>query len=105
MQKEDSQIIIRRFFETIQVLKRHKVIRGKGTLCKRYGINPWNFNTLEKSPSRDLFQIAWLDYMVRDYKVSPFWLLSGEGDVLLPGWTFEKVKSVQKTCKSKEGSN
>ena len=40
--------------------------------------------------------------MVRDYKVSPFWLLSGEGDVLLPGWTFEKVKSVQKTCKLKE---
>ncbi len=46
-------------------------------------------NTLEKDPSRDIFQAAWLTYLVNDYGVSATWLLTGRGDILL----YKKDKS------------
>lgn len=84
MQTTESQIIIRRFFEAVQLLKQRHVIRGKQTFTNRYGINRWNFNTVEKQPERDMFQTAWLTYLVRDYGVSALWLLTGEGEPLPP---------------------
>ena len=80
MQTGDSQRIVERFFDALRRLKEDKVIRGKKTFTERYNINRWNLNTLEKEPSRDIFQPAWLTYLVRDYNVSPKWLLTGEGD-------------------------
>lgn len=62
-------------------LKRRKVIRGVQTFTERYGINRWNFLTCEKQPERDIFQVAWLSYLVGDYNVSAVWLLTGEGDI------------------------
>ncbi len=82
MQTEDSQIIIARFFEAIYALKAAGVIRGKQTFTNRYGINRWNFNHLEKTPQSDIFQTAWLGYLVRDYGISPEWLLTGAGTPL-----------------------
>lgn len=79
MQTEHSQAIVKRFFEALQILKAHKIIRGKQTFTTRYGINRWNFNTCEKQPERDIFQVAWLAYLVDDYGVSAQWLLSGTG--------------------------
>lgn len=101
MQTKQSQKIVCRFFEAIQILKANKIIRGKQTFTQRYDINRWNFNTLEKEPERDIFQVAWLEYLVRDYKVSALWLLTGEGSFFDIGWNEEKVKNLQKTCKSK----
>ena len=80
MQTEHSQIIVKRFFEALQILKEKKIIRGKQTFTARYGINRWNMNTLEKEPERDIFQVAWLTYLVEDYNVSPTWLLTGKGE-------------------------
>lgn len=84
MQTTDSQQVIRRFFEALQRLKADKKIRGKQTFTNRHGINRWNMNTLEKDPGRDIFQAAWLTYLVQDYGVSPEWLLTGLGDFYLP---------------------
>ena len=80
MQNNDSQLIIKRFFEAIYRLKADKVIRGKQTFTRKYDINRWNMNTLEKELDRDIFQAAWLTYLVKDYNVSARWLLTGEGD-------------------------
>ena len=80
MQTPDSQEIVKRFFEAIYRLKADRKIRGKQTFTNRYGINRWNMLTLEKEPERDIFQAAWLFYLVRDYGVSPTWLLTGKGD-------------------------
>lgn len=81
MQSIDSQQIVQRFFEALYYLKAQKTIRGKQTFTRRYGINRWNLNTLEKDPERDMFQPAWLTYLVRDYGISATWLLTGAGDI------------------------
>lgn len=81
MQTKDSQLIVNRFFEALRYLKEERVIRGKQTFTTKYDINRWNLNTLEKAPERDIFQPAWLTYLVRDYNISAHWLLTGEGTV------------------------
>ena len=96
MQSEQSQVIVRRFFEALQRLKADKVIRGKQTFTNRYGINRWNMNTLEKEPERDMFQAAWLYYLTTDYKVSPEWLLTGQGEFYRDGWSAVLVKNIAK---------
>ena len=66
------------------MLINHKIIRGKQTFTTRYGINRWNMNTLQKNMGSDMFQTAWLTYLVRDYHVSATWLLTGIGEALQP---------------------
>lgn len=85
-------MIIKRFFEALQILKANKIIRGKQTFTSRYGINRWNMNTLEKEPERDIFQVAWLEYLVRDYMVNPRWLITGEGSFFQDGFSPQKTK-------------
>ncbi len=80
MQTADSQKVIARFFEALYRLKADKVIRGKQTFTERFGINRWNMNTLEKDTARDIFQAAWLSYLVTEYGVSALWLLTGRGE-------------------------
>ena len=80
MQTPESQAIVKRFFEALYRLKQDRKIRGKQTFTREYGINRWNLNTLEKEPARDIFQVSWLTFLVRDYDVSPMWLLTGFGD-------------------------
>ncbi len=94
--------IVSRFFVAIHRLISDKVIRGKQTFTRRYGINRWNFVTLEHEPNRRIFQVSWLAFLVRDYKVSADWLLTGEGDIYQPSWTGERVKIMQNQCNSKK---
>lgn len=81
MQSQDSQEIIRRFFLAIDELKKRKAIRGLQTFSNRYGANRWNMATQRKQPQRDMFQTAWLAYLVNDYDVSALWLLTGKGQM------------------------
>ncbi len=81
MQTPDSQEVIKRFFEALKLLKEGKVIRGKQTFTTKYGINRWNLNSLQKNMASDIFQAAWLTYLVNDYGISAEWLLTGKGGV------------------------
>lgn len=85
MQTADSQRIVKRFFEALQRLKDDRKIRGKQTFTRDHEINRWNMNTLEKDPSRDIFQVAWLTYLIEDYGVSAQWLLTGRGNFYKEG--------------------
>lgn len=85
MQTADSQRIVKRFFEALQRLKADRKIRGKQTFTREHEINRWNMNSLEKDPSRDIFQAAWLTYLVEDYNVSAQWLLTGHGNFYKEG--------------------
>ena len=101
MQSEDSQRIVKRFFEAIDILKANKVIRGLQTFTTRYEINKRNFYTCKKTPESDIFQVAWIGYLVKDYKVSPEWLLAGIGSFFQKNWDEAMVIKLQKTCKDK----
>lgn len=94
MQTKDSQKIIKRFFQTLDFLKEAKVIRGKQTFTREHGINRWNMNTLEKNLSSDIFQSAWLTYLVKDYGISAHWLLTGEGNMFIN----KDTQSAQTAC-------
>lgn len=82
MQTADSQRIVKRFFQALNYLKEAKVIRGRQTFTREHDINRWNMNTVEKKPTSDMFQVAWLSYLVDDYGISADWLLTGRGDML-----------------------
>lgn len=79
MQTEESQKIIGRFFDALAQLKSDKRIGGKTPFAEKYNINRRNLYKLEKSYEKDIFQVSWLSYLVRDYNVSAMWLLTGEG--------------------------
>ncbi len=82
MQSTDSQEVVKRFFEALNMLKTTKKIRGKQTFANAYGINRRNLWSLEKNSQSDRFQTAWLTYLVRDFNVSATWLLTGKGEIL-----------------------
>lgn len=81
MQSKDSQKIVGRFYEALAALIATRAIRGKKTFTDRYGINRWNFITVSRTPTSDMFQPAWLTYLVEDYGVSALWLLTGAGEM------------------------
>lgn len=81
MQSERSQEVVRRFYSALRTLIAKKRLRGVQTFTRRYGINRRNFLTEEKQPDRDMFQLEWLTALVRDWGVSPLWLLTGEGEM------------------------
>lgn len=81
MQNEESQRVVKRFFAAIDILISSGKIRGKKTICDELVINRRNFYRLEKNPESDIFQVGWLTYLVRNYRFSPDWLLTGRGDV------------------------
>ncbi len=83
MQAEDTQRIIKRFFQTLDFLKEAKVIRGRQTFTRMHGINRWNMNTVEKNPASDMFQTAWLTYLVEDFGINGNWLLTGNGNMFI----------------------
>lgn len=82
MQTPDSQKIVSRFFQALYYLKAQHIIRGKQTFTTKFEINRWNMNTLEKDMTRDIFQPAWLTYLVEEYNISAEWLLTGRGDMM-----------------------
>lgn len=83
MQTPDSQKIIERFFFVLHDMISNKYIRGKQTFTREYKINRWNFNTVEKDHSRDIFQMAWLAYLINYWGISSKWLMSGDGEMYI----------------------
>lgn len=92
-----SDAIVLRFFAALDRLIADGVLRGLKTFTSRYGINRWNFATMKKDISRGgNFQPVWLAYLVDDFKVSPHWLLLGDGDFWMAGFDAEIVRKLQK---------
>ena len=92
--KTQSYPIVSRFYTAIYKLIEYKIFRGKKTFTERYGINRRNFCTIEKDYSSKMFNVDWLTILVRDYKVSAQWLLTGEGSFFTFGWDAEMVKKI-----------
>ncbi len=68
-----------RFFSALEALSKEKVIRGRGTFVRRYGIDLRNFYKVRDYIIR--IKPEWLIYLVRDYNVSAEWLMTGRGEM------------------------
>lgn len=79
-----SEVVVRRFFFAISILISSKKIRGVKTFTDRYGIDRRNFVYVSKNPTSNQFDPAWLVYICRDFRVSPSWLLLGDGSMFIP---------------------
>lgn len=90
--EQNTEELVARFFDALERLKTDKVIHGLQTFTRRYGINRWNLLSLRDDKTRGIMRTVWLMYLVRDYKVNPYWLLLGEGDFYMPGITPAIVK-------------
>lgn len=77
----DGVEITKRFFEAIDALKSMKRIRGLQTFTRLYDINRWNLNHVKGNPETSVLKPEYLTYLVRDFDVSPLWLLTGRGKV------------------------
>lgn len=98
----DNAAVVSRFFAAIDRLIADGVLRGLKTFTDKYGINRRNFQSMRKDHAAGgTFQPSWLTYMVRDYKVSPLWLLTGEGDFWMAGFDASTVQKLQINCTEK----
>lgn len=79
---QTNEDIVLRFFEAINFLILTKKMRGFATFPRQYAIDRRNFAKLKESPSSGIFKVVWLSYLVQDYGISAYWLLTGEGALL-----------------------
>lgn len=86
MTHPDSVAINKRFFLVIDELVKRRQMRGKNTFATRYGLNKGNFYQLRKNPDK-AFELAYLNWLVKDYGVSSQWLLTGEGEMFSKRYT------------------
>ncbi len=73
--------VTNRFFEAIDMLIAQRRIRGLQTFTNQYGINRWNMITLKGNPENRVLKPEWIVYLVRDFGISPNWILLGKGDM------------------------
>lgn len=80
---KDAIVITKRFFVALDLLREQKKIRGVKTFTNKYNLNYWNMATLKKEPHKRILKPEYIMYLVRDFSVSPMWLLLGEGEPIL----------------------
>lgn len=104
MEKEKdyaSVEIVNRFFAALSRLREDGCIRGLKTITDRYGLNRRNVAYLRDNPTECVgrFRPSWLLHLVRDYHVSPYWLLLGSGDFYSAGFSPEPPKNRAQTAR------
>lgn len=81
MQNEIGQAINRRTKEAIDYLVEIGRIDKFYLFCDRHGFNRRNLVRLFREPQRE-FPLHLLEILVKDYGVSPSWLILGIGPIL-----------------------
>ena len=101
----DVDIVVR-FFSAIDRLKADGCVGGLKTITDRYGINRLNIMSLREKPAEyyGRFRPSWVQFLVRDYHINPYWLLLGSGEFYATGFTPEIVKNLNKNCTRKKQS-
>lgn len=103
MENQNDIEIAKRFFDALDRLKADGCIRGLKTITDRYDLNRRNVSVLRGNlvEKYGRFRSSWLQFLVRDYHVNPYWLLLGEGDFYSAGFSAEIVKNLIKNCTKK----
>ena len=78
----EGAAITKRFFHAIDALIVQRKLRGLNTFAQRYNINYWNLCTLRKEPERRVLKVEYVSFLVRDFGVSPTYILLGVGSIM-----------------------
>lgn len=79
----EGAAITKRFFHAIDVLIVQRKMRGLNTFAQKYNINYWNLCTLRKEPERRILKVEYVSFLVRDFGVSPTYILLGVGNIMV----------------------
>lgn len=72
-----------RFFDALDALAQlEKLNGGISGFCELHGIDKRHLYTQKREPNRGYFEVGWLVPLVKFYKVSSNWLLTGRGKML-----------------------
>lgn len=76
----ETLMMIMRFYDALDAIIAKKELRGVQTFCRLYNIDRRNFLLQKHNPkTRYLFKLDWIYYIVKDFKVSPEWIILGYG--------------------------
>lgn len=70
---------IGRFFEVLDILVEERKIKSINSFCEHYAIDKRNLYAQREDVRRGYFEVAWVTFLVRDYKASARYLLLGKG--------------------------
>lgn len=77
---QDTLEIQKRFFDAVDTLVQTGSLTGGITgFCALHNIDKRHLYTQKKEPSRGYFEVGWLTPLVKFYKISGNWLLTGKG--------------------------
>ncbi len=80
---DEAILITKRFFMAIDILVAQRKLRSLNSFAVKYNINYWNLWTIKKEPEKRILKTEYLSYLVRDFSVSPYFLLTGVGDIII----------------------
>lgn len=79
----DTLDIQARFFEALEALSQtDKLNGGVSGFCELHGIDKRHLYTQKKEPTRGYFEVGWLAPLVKYYRISSTWLLTGNGKMI-----------------------
>lgn len=81
MNTPESKQIMTRFYTALDAIIAKKDIRGVQTYCRLYNIDRRNFVAQRKDLDRSIFELSWLQPMIKEYRVNAKWLLTGSGNM------------------------
>lgn len=79
---DEACAITKRFFFALDVLIVQKKLKSLNAFATTYKLNYWNLCTLRKEPDRRVLKVEYITYVVRDFNVSPDYILLGIGTIM-----------------------
>ncbi|SFG54986.1 hypothetical protein SAMN05216383_1205 [Prevotella sp. KH2C16] len=73
--------ITKRFFIALDVLIGQRKLKSLNSFAKKYNINYWNLCTLRNEPERRVLKIEYITCLIKDYNISPWYILFGTGNI------------------------
>lgn len=72
--------VMERFFTALdELLESGKLAGGISGYCAKYGIDKRHLYQQKADLGRGFFEVYWLNTLIKDYRVSPKWMLLGTG--------------------------
>ena len=73
--------IMERYFSALERCRELKMIKNVGAFCEENDMDKRHLYAQKRDLGRGFFEVGWLVPLVRDFHVSSYWLLTGQGEM------------------------